>query len=163
MKTVKRSPVPWSLLGVLAALAALTTPAAGQVMLSGNETKVDLTGGGPKVIPGATADADSVTLLDFSQFPPSATHVKGVANTVVGPPSNIAISPDGKVALVANSIRLDPSAAAGVGSREPRPRAGPDGAAAEGDRPGADGPAALGHLVRARRPHGSGREPGRRD
>ena len=113
MKTLKRSPLPWSLLGVLAALVALTTHAAGQVMLSGNETKVDLTGGGPKVIPGATADADSVTLLDFSQFPPSATHVKGVANTVVGPPSNIAISPDGKVALVANSIRLDPSAAAG--------------------------------------------------
>jgi DNA-binding beta-propeller fold protein YncE len=32
---------------------------------------------------------------------------------VVGPPSNVAISPDGRIALVANSIKLDPSAPTG--------------------------------------------------
>ena len=30
-------------------------------------------------------------------------------NTVIGPPSNIAISPDGKLAIVANSIKIDPA------------------------------------------------------
>lgn len=102
----------WTALAPLVTLAA-AVPATGQIMLSGNEGKIELTSGGPKVVPGATAEGDSLTLLDFAQFPPTVTHVKGVANSVVGPPSNVAISPDGRVALVANSIRLDPSAATG--------------------------------------------------
>jgi DNA-binding beta-propeller fold protein YncE len=54
-----------------------------------------------------------LTFLDFSKFPPTITNVMNVPNTVIGPPSNIAISPDGKIALVANSIKVDSSAAAG--------------------------------------------------
>ena len=74
-------------------------------MLSGNENKIDLTGGGQRVIPNAPPD--SLTLIDFSKFPPTTMNVMDVPNTVIGPPSNIAISPDGKLALVANSIRVE--------------------------------------------------------
>jgi len=80
---------------------------AAPIMISGNETKMDLRSGNPKVI--QTAERDSISLLDFSKFPPSVTHLSNVANTVVGPPSNIAISLDGTLALIANSIKLDPN------------------------------------------------------
>jgi len=85
--------------------------AQAQIVLSGNENKVDLAGGSIKVVP--TTQPDSISLLDFSRFPPAVTHIMGIANTVIGPPSNIAISPDGGLALVANSVRVDPTASAG--------------------------------------------------
>jgi DNA-binding beta-propeller fold protein YncE len=95
----------------LACLIAPVPTARAQIVISGNEAKVDLTSGTQKVLPNP--GPDSLSILDFAQFPPKVTHIMGVPNSVVGPPSNIAISPDGKVALVANSIKADPSAAAG--------------------------------------------------
>lgn len=87
-------------------LAASHVPAAPWV-ISGNETKIELTSGGPKRVP--PVGPDSLTLMDFSSFPPRVEHVLGVTNTVIGPPSNIAITPGGRIALIANSVRLDPA------------------------------------------------------
>lgn len=87
---------------------AAPAPAPGpQWVLSGNETKIDLTGGAPRRV--APESPDSLTLMDFATFPPRVTHLPGVSNSVIGPPSNIAITPDGALALIANSIRLDPA------------------------------------------------------
>ena len=47
---------------------------------------------------------DSLTILDFGQFPPRVRNILGVANSVVGPPTNVAITPDERWALVANSV-----------------------------------------------------------
>jgi DNA-binding beta-propeller fold protein YncE len=95
------------LLGLVAlAYAGISLSAHGQILLSGNENKIDLTTGGQVVVQNAAPD--SLTLIDFSRFPPVTVDVMDVPNTVIGPPSNIAISPDGKVALVANSIRMEP-------------------------------------------------------
>ena len=96
-----------------ASLLVLATAglARGQIVLSGNENKIDLSKGKIEVVNGARPD--SISILDFSQFPPKVFVLNEVPNSVVGPPSNIAISPDGKLALVANSIRLDPTVAAG--------------------------------------------------
>lgn len=91
---------------ILGWLAAATLTASAQIMLSGNENKLDLTSGAPVVV--ESAGPDSVSLLDFSEFPPRVIHVKAISNTVLGPPSNIAISPNGKLALIADSIRLEP-------------------------------------------------------
>jgi DNA-binding beta-propeller fold protein YncE len=88
-----------------ALILATSHLATGQILLSGNENKFDLTQGGQKVIPGAAPD--SLTLIDFSRNPPATFTTDNVPNTVIGPPSNIAISPDGKVALVANSVRVE--------------------------------------------------------
>ena len=76
-----------------------------QVVISGNENKLDLTSG--EWVPQFDAEPDSLTIIDCAQFPPKVQHVAGIANCVIGPPSNIAITPDGKVALVANSLKLD--------------------------------------------------------
>lgn len=73
-------------------------------MISANENKIDLTSGGPKVVHNPRPD--SLTFLDFSVFPPRVQHLEGVENSVLGPPSNVAISPDGRLALIANSIRV---------------------------------------------------------
>ena len=90
---------------IIAMVVGLKPCARGQIMLSGNENKFDLTQGGQKVIVGAKPD--SLTLIDFSKMPPATFSVEGVANTVIGPPSNIAISPDGKMAPVANSVKVE--------------------------------------------------------
>ena len=59
-------------------------------MLSGNENKFDLTQGGQKVNSGGEAGLVDVDRF-FSKTPPVTFSVEGVANTVIGPPSNIAI------------------------------------------------------------------------
>jgi DNA-binding beta-propeller fold protein YncE len=91
----------------LASVCQLCELSAAQLMLSGNENKVDLTSGGIRVIP--PDGPDSITILDFSTFPPAVAHVDGIANSVIGPPSNIAVTPNGNLALIADSVRIDPT------------------------------------------------------
>ena len=77
-----------------------------QIMLSGNENKIDLNPGAAVVV--TDAQPDSISKLDFSTFPPTVEHVVNIPNSVIGPPSNIAITPNGKLALIANSLKIDP-------------------------------------------------------
>ena len=76
-----------------------------QLVIAGVEAKLDVTTG--EWIPLFDAGPDSLVIIDCAQFPPKVQHVTGIANSVIGPPSNVAITPDGKVALVANSLKLD--------------------------------------------------------
>lgn len=92
--------------GLALALAAVPSATA-QIVISGNENKIDLTSGAARRLPSPASD--NLTILDFSKFPPLVQHLENVPNTVIGPPSNIAITPDGALALIANSIQLDPN------------------------------------------------------
>jgi DNA-binding beta-propeller fold protein YncE len=89
----------------------MVSPAVGpnrvqaQLVIAGVEAKLDVTTG--EWIPLFDAGPDSLAIIDCAQFPPKVQHVAGIANSVIGPPSNVAITPDGKVALVANSLKLD--------------------------------------------------------
>ena len=85
-------------------VCALAMTASGQLVLSGNEAKIDLASGTAVVLPDAPPD--SLSILDFSTFPPKVTHLDNVQNSVIGPPSNIAITPDERLALVASSTVL---------------------------------------------------------
>ena len=96
-----------SFLLVLVPLLFAASTGSAQLVISGNENKIDLTSGAPKVIP--PSGPDSISILDFSKFPPAVEHLSDVPNSVVGPPSNIAITPDRKLALIANSLKIDPS------------------------------------------------------
>ncbi|MCA9040993.1 MAG: hypothetical protein KDA65_11645 [Planctomycetaceae bacterium] len=89
-------------------LHVIASPANAQLMLSGNENKIDVHTGKPRVAPNPDAEPGSVSLLDFSQFPPKVQHLSNIENTVVGPPSNIAITPNHEIALIASSLKVDP-------------------------------------------------------
>jgi DNA-binding beta-propeller fold protein YncE len=91
----------------LALALAVPVSAGAQRMISGNENKLDLTSGAARGV--ANPRPDNVTLLDFATFPPRVTTLDNVPNTVIGPPSNIAITPDGSLALIANSAKPDPA------------------------------------------------------
>lgn len=103
----------YSLLALLTACLATSKPSEAigasqpRWVISGNENKIDLTSGAAKVVPNPAPD--SLTLLDFASFPPKVQHLPQISNSVLGPPSNIAITPDGSLALVADSIRIDPN------------------------------------------------------
>ncbi|MHC1769930.1 MAG: YncE family protein [Verrucomicrobiia bacterium] len=92
---------------LLVVLAGLCAGAHAQWMLSGNENKIDLTSGAIRVVP--PTGPDSISILDFSSFPPKVEHIENVPNTVIGPPSNIAITPDRRLALIADSAKIDPA------------------------------------------------------
>jgi DNA-binding beta-propeller fold protein YncE len=101
----------WPWLSSLLALLTCIQDGNAQWILSGNEAKIDLDSGAPVVM--ATQETDSISLLDFSVFPPRVQHFMDIPNTVIGPPSNIAISPDGQRVIIANSLKLDPTASSG--------------------------------------------------
>ncbi len=94
-------------------LVLASTLSYGQLVISGNENKLDLSAGSAQMISGAAAD--SVSILDFSQFPPKVQHIRGIRNSVIGPPSNIAITPDEKLALIASSLVAAPGDPTGYG------------------------------------------------
>jgi len=94
------------LVGVILPGAAISW-GAGPIVISGNETKLELTSGAAQRV--TAVGPDSFTILDFGSFPPQVIHVMEVPNTVIGPPSNIAITPNGSLALIANSLRMDPA------------------------------------------------------
>lgn len=91
---------------VLCVSFVLSASASAQIVISGNENKIDLTSGEAKAV--ASPPPDSISILDFSVFPPNVRHIEGVTNSVIGPPSNIAITPDATLALIASSVVPDP-------------------------------------------------------
>ncbi len=106
----RRRPIDAIVACLLVALGATGTrtgsAASRPLVLSGNENKIDLISGTPRVVPHPSPD--SISILDFSTFPPSVEHLTNVPNSVLGPPSNLAITPNGRLALIANSIRIEP-------------------------------------------------------
>jgi DNA-binding beta-propeller fold protein YncE len=96
-----------SLILILILLAAAWPARAARLVISGNENKIDLISGAPRVIKPEAGD--SLTILDYSKFPPTVQHLPDIPNTVIGPPSNIAITPDGSLALIADSLKIDPT------------------------------------------------------
>ena len=53
--------------------------------------------------------ADTVTFIDLRASPPKVLAEIDVPNSVVGPPTNVAISPKEDIALVASSMQIDPA------------------------------------------------------
>jgi DNA-binding beta-propeller fold protein YncE len=92
---------------VLVALVTLLVmwpnPADAQVMIIGNDNKVTFDKAGTIVFgpPGK----DSVSIVDISnREAPKIVVSLPLMNSVVGPPTNLAITPDQKLAIVANSL-----------------------------------------------------------
>ena len=93
----------------LAALLVAGTAAAAyaELAISSNDTKVKLVDGKTEV--QKNPPADNVTIIDLRTTPPKVLAEIDVPNSLVGPPTNVAISPKEDIALVASAMMIDPA------------------------------------------------------
>lgn len=81
--------------------------AAAQLAVSSNDAKAVLVNG-VNTVPPNPAD-DTVTVIDLGVSPPKVVGELKAPSSVVGPPQNVAITPDESIALVAANTKLDPA------------------------------------------------------
>src|SRR5437870_5897218 len=81
--------------------------AAAQLAVSSNDGKAVLVNG-VNTVPPNPAD-DTVTIIDLGASPPKIVGELKAPSSVVGPPQNVAITPDESLALVAANTKLDPA------------------------------------------------------
>jgi DNA-binding beta-propeller fold protein YncE len=100
-----RSNIPAGLLLCLGIVASTAAPCADIVVSAqdGKFVRVD----GRATFP-EPAPSDSLVVIDASTFPPVIKGtVEGLEHTVQGPPQAVAVTPDGKLAIVAAPTRYD--------------------------------------------------------
>ncbi len=86
-----------------AALALSTGAAQAQLLISGNDEKMSWDEAGKPVL--SAPGKDTLSIVDIrDRAHPRVVASLPLMNSVVGPPTNLAITPDGKLALVANSL-----------------------------------------------------------
>jgi DNA-binding beta-propeller fold protein YncE len=90
-----------------AMLPLLAFAAHAQIAVSANDNKVTLQNGTTPVVPNPPED--TVSIIDLNAKPPKLIAELKAPSSVVGPPQNVAISPDGSIALVASHSKLDPA------------------------------------------------------
>ncbi len=84
--------------------------AGAQVIIVGNDEKITWDENG-KPVPHPPGK-DTLSIVDISK--PEAPHVTAtipLANTIIGPPVNLAVHPSGEIALIANSMKAEPDGA----------------------------------------------------
>jgi DNA-binding beta-propeller fold protein YncE len=79
--------------------------AVAQIVVSANDAKSRLVDGVNSTVPDAPPD--TVTIIELAKGQPRILAELPVPNSIVGPPQNVALSPDGVLALVTSSTRLD--------------------------------------------------------
>ena len=86
----------------LTAVMGFAAAAQAQYLIIGTDEKWFYNDGKPAVSPPGK---DTVTIVDIGdRAKPRIVASLSLENSVIGPPTNLAITPDGKLALVANSI-----------------------------------------------------------
>ena len=93
----------------LAAVFALALGAAAhaQIAVSANDGKQVLDDGA-QVVP-VHPRPDSVSVIDLSASPPRIVGEVAVPTSVIGPPSSVAVAPDGSFALITSARKIDPA------------------------------------------------------
>lgn len=90
-----------------ALLVPLLSSAQAQTVVSANDNKVVFQNGTTPVV--ANPPEDTVSIIDLSAKPPKVVTELKAPSSVVGPPQNVAISPDGSIALVSSHSKIDPN------------------------------------------------------
>ena len=96
---------PWIVSMLLAlGVAALPHAAGAQLMIIGNDEKVGWNDAGAVVF--SAPGKDAVLIVDIGTSPEAPTIVASLPlmNSIFGPPTNLAITPDERLAIVANSM-----------------------------------------------------------
>lgn len=105
MSRISRTSAACVAAAVLMSLSTLDGHA--QIVVSANDNKVTLVNGTTPVVPNAPDD--TVSIIDLGVNPPKLLVELKAPSSVAGPPQNVAISPDGSLALVSSHNRLDPA------------------------------------------------------
>ena len=107
--------IPRIIVAALAAGALLHASASAQVMVVGIDTKFAFDDKGGRVF--GEAGRDQVMFFDLKDpAHPALIGTLPLINSVVGPPSNIAVTPDQRLALIANSLNTEAVAGGGYKS-----------------------------------------------
>lgn len=97
----------WLMALAVVAAAGAGTASAAEFAVSANDNKVKLLNGKVEVVKGAPAD--TVTVIDLAANPPKIVTEINAPNSVVGPPSNVAVTPKQDIALIASAMMVDPA------------------------------------------------------
>lgn len=92
--------------GAALLLPVLAFAANAQIAVSANDNKVTLQNGTTPV--QANPPEDTVSIVDLSAKPPKLVAELKAPSSVAGPPQNVAISPDGSIALVSSHFKFNP-------------------------------------------------------
>ena len=93
-------------LAVVLAVQFSSTPLA-QVIIAGNDNKALVVDGKLQIDPQGV---QSVSVIDIGADGPTLRATVEVPNSIFGPPTNLAISADNRLALVAEAVMIDPDA-----------------------------------------------------
>jgi len=97
------------LLAPLAVALAVQFPSIplAQVIIAGNDNKALVVDGKLQIDPQG---AQSVSIIDVGADGPTLRATVEVPNSIFGPPTNLAVSADNRLALVAEAVMIDPDA-----------------------------------------------------
>jgi DNA-binding beta-propeller fold protein YncE len=97
---------------VFCGFTLMSSAAPAQVMIVGNDEKVSFDDAG-KVVTGSEG-RDTISIVDIGTDPESPKILVNLplTNSIVGPPVNLAITPDERLAIVANSLNTVPEGTA---------------------------------------------------
>ena len=100
--------IRWLLAPLTLALAVQfpSTPLA-QVIIAGNDNKALVVDGQLQIDPQGV---QSVSVIDIGPEGPTLRATVEVPNSIFGPPTNLAVSADNRLALVAEAVMIDPDA-----------------------------------------------------
>ena len=100
--------IRWLLAPLTVALAVQfpSTPLA-QVIIAGNDNKALVVDGKLQIDPQGV---QSVSVIDIGADGPTLRATVEVPNSIFGPPTNLAVSADNRLALVAEAVMIDPDA-----------------------------------------------------
>ena len=107
MASMRRLAIPLLCLSVMAGCSTVA-PTAGKraLMIVGNDEKQNWDDAGKAVIGAPGRDTVSVIDIGTDPLAPKILVNLPLANTIVGPPTNLAITPDESLALIANSMNV---------------------------------------------------------
>lgn len=91
----------------LLSLMLFLNVAQAQVAVSVNENKVYLDNGDIKV--AVPTPKDTLSILDLNVFPPVVRAEIEVPTSVIGPPTSVAVTADGRTAFVTAATQIDPA------------------------------------------------------
>src|SRR4249920_3386622 len=82
-------------------------PGKRELIVVGNDEKVSISDAGAFVFSGPGKDSVSIIDIGTNPLAPAIVAKLPLTNTIIGPPVNLAITPDESLALVANSMEAE--------------------------------------------------------